>query len=141
MVTGKNENMDNLNAISLFSSSGIGDLGLHANGIKTVIACELLEERMNLFKNNNPDTKCFCGDIWNLQEDIIEYYRTQYQDTPFLILATPPCQGMSPNGMGKMLSDYRKGLRPKYDERNSGLKQIVRREYRGCNPLSGIQGC
>ena len=25
---------------------------------------------------------------------------------------------MSPNGMGKMLSDYRKGLRPKYDERN-----------------------
>ncbi len=118
MVTGRNENMDNLNAISLFSSSGIGDLGLHANGIKTVIACELLEERMDLFKNNNPDTKCFCGDIWYLQEDIIEYYRTQYQDTPFLILATPPCQGMSPNGMGKMLSDYRKGLRPKYDERN-----------------------
>ena len=25
---------------------------------------------------------------------------------------------MSSNGMGKMLSDYRKGLRPKYDERN-----------------------
>ena len=42
--------MDNLNAISLFSSSGIGDLGLHANGIKTVVACELLEERIrNVF--------------------------------------------------------------------------------------------
>ena len=25
---------------------------------------------------------------------------------------------MSSNGMGKMLSDYRKGLRPKMDERN-----------------------
>lgn len=110
--------MNNLNAISLFSSSGIGDLGLHANGIKTVIACELLEERMKLFKNNNPDTECFCGDIWKLQDEIIDYYQTHYQDTPFLILATPPCQGMSPNGMGKMLSDYRKGLRPKYDERN-----------------------
>lgn len=35
-----------------------------------------------------------------------------------MILATPPCQGMSSNGMGKMLSDYRKGLRPKMDERN-----------------------
>ena len=113
-----NADMDNLNAISLFSSSGIGDLGLHANGIKTVIACELLEERMKLFKNNNPDTKCFCGDIWNLQDDIIKYYQTRYHDAPFLILATPPCQGMSPNGMGKMLSDYRKGLRPKYDKRN-----------------------
>ena len=110
--------MNHLNAISLFSSSGIGDLGLQANGIKTVIACEIVEERMNLFKNNYPDTKCFCGDIWNLQKDIINYYQTQYQGAPFLIIATPPCQGMSPNGMGKMLNDYRKGLRPKYDERN-----------------------
>ena len=56
-----------LNAISLFSSSGIGDLGLHANGIETVIACEILEERMKLFQNNFPKTKCFCGDIWDLK--------------------------------------------------------------------------
>lgn len=117
-MPGENDNMSNLNAISLFSSSGIGDLGLHANGIKTVIACELLEERMDLFKNNNPDAECFCGDIWNLQDDIIDYYQLNYHDNPFLILATPPCQGMSSNGMGKMLSDYRKGLRSKYDERN-----------------------
>lgn len=56
------------NAISLFSSSGIGDLGLHANGINTVTACEIIEERMALFKNNNPNTKCFCGDIWKLEK-------------------------------------------------------------------------
>lgn len=106
------------NAISLFSSSGIGDLGLHANGIHTVTACEIIEERMALFKNNNPNTKCFCGDIWKLEKDIIDDYNERFSENPFLILATPPCQGMSPNGMGKMLSDYRKGLRPKYDERN-----------------------
>lgn len=35
----------NRNAISLFSSSGIGDLGLKANNIQTVIGCELLPER------------------------------------------------------------------------------------------------
>ena len=52
-----------LNAISLFSSSGIGDLGLNANSIKTVLACELIPERMNLFSANYPDSKCFCGDI------------------------------------------------------------------------------
>lgn len=109
---------DRLKAISLFSSSGIGDLGLHANNIDTVIACELLKERMNLFQNNNPKTKCFCGDIWSLQNEIIAYYKKNYEEPPFLILATPPCQGMSTNGMGKMLSDYRKGLRPKFDERN-----------------------
>lgn len=106
------------NAISLFSSSGIGDLGLKANGINTIIGCELLEERMNLFRNNYPGAKCFQGDIWDLKDDIINYYRGIYAEAPFLILATPPCQGMSSNGMGKMLSDYRKGLRPKMDERN-----------------------
>ena len=109
---------NDLTAISLFSSSGIGDLGLHANGIKTVIACELIEDRMNLFQSNNPDTKCFCGDIWSLQDDIINYYTNNYTESPFLILATPPCQGMSQNGMGKMLNGYRKGNRSKFDERN-----------------------
>lgn len=52
------------------------------------------------------------------KNSLIDYYRTTYNEPPFLILATPPCQGMSSNGMGKMLSDYRKGLRPKMDERN-----------------------
>lgn len=106
------------NAISLFSSSGIGDLGLRANGIDTVIGCELLEERMELFSHNYPKAKCFQGDIWSLKDEIINYYTDTYMKPPFLILATPPCQGMSSNGMGKMLSDYRKGLRPKMDERN-----------------------
>lgn len=113
------------NAISLFSSSGIGDLGLHANDINTVIACELLSDRMKLFSHNNPNTKCFCGDIWTLKDEIIEYYHSQFDEPPFLILATPPCQGMSSNGMGKMLSDYRKGLRPKMDERNRLIMPAV----------------
>lgn len=107
-----------LNAVSLFCSSGIGDLGLKANGIKTVIGCELLPERMDLFKNNYPDAMCFNGDIWSLSDDIISYYKKKYEDNPFLVIATPPCQGMSSNGMGKMLNDYRKGLRPKLDPRN-----------------------
>lgn len=106
------------NAISLFSSSGVGDLGLKANNIDTVIGCELLEERMNLFRSNYSNAKFFQGDIWTLKDEIIEYYNGKYSEPPFLILATPPCQGMSSNGMGKMLNDYRKGLRPKMDERN-----------------------
>lgn len=106
------------NAISLFSSSGIGDLGLKANKIKTVVACELQRDRMDLFQQNNPDTKCFCGDIWDLQGKIVRYYQQSFNSPPFLILATPPCQGMSANGMGKMLNNYRKGLRPEFDERN-----------------------
>lgn len=108
----------NRNAISLFSSSGIGDLGLKANGIKTIIGCELLAERMELFSNNYPEARCFQGDIWDQKERIVEYYKSNYSESPFMIIATPPCQGMSSNGMGKMLNDYRRGLRPKMDPRN-----------------------
>ena len=108
----------NHNAISLFCSSGIGDLGLKANGIETVVACELLKDRIDLFSHNYPKAKCFCGDIWSLQNEIVDYYTSNYDEPPFMVLATPPCQGMSSNGMGKMLNDYRKGLRPKMDERN-----------------------
>lgn len=107
-----------LTAISLFSSSGIGDLGLKANNISTVIGCELLPERMRLFHQNHPEATCFCGDIWELKDRIIDFYRTSYTDSPFVILATPPCQGMSPNGMGTILRNFRKGVRPKFDERN-----------------------
>lgn len=107
-----------LNAISLFSSSGIGDLGLKANNISTVIGCELLPERMDLFHHNYPEATCFCGDIWNLKSKIIEFYRTSFTEPPFVIMATPPCQGMSSNGMGTMLKNFREGIRPKFDDRN-----------------------
>lgn len=78
------------NAISLFSSSGIGDLGLHKNGIETVVACELLKERAELFQVNNPNSKVFNGDIWELEDDIVDYYQTNFKGNPFIILATPP---------------------------------------------------
>lgn len=110
--------MPSLNAISLFSSSGIGDLGLAANNIKTIIACELLSERAQLFTHNFPDTKMFQGDIWQLSDDIITYYKNNFKQPPFLIIATPPCQGMSSNGMGTILRNFRNGTRPKLDERN-----------------------
>jgi len=107
-----------LNAISLFSSSGIGDLGLRANNISTVIGCELLPERMALFHRNYPEATCFCGDIRILKDRIIDYYKASFDEPPFIILATPPCQGMSSNGMGTMLRNFRSGIRPKLDERN-----------------------
>ena len=37
---------------------------------------------------------------------------------PFLIYATPPCQGMSSNGAGKLLNEVRKGNRKSEDPRN-----------------------
>lgn len=112
-------------AISLFCSSGIGDLGLQANGVDTVVACELLPERMRLFTHNHPQAKGFCGDIWELKDDIIKYYKDRYSDNPFIVIATPPCQGMSSNGMGTILNNLKKGIRPKFDPRNKLIVPAV----------------
>ena len=104
--------------ISLFSSSGIGDLGLRENGIEVVIANELIEERSKLFLENYPNVKMFNEDIWSCKDKIIEFYHKNYKRAPKVVLATPPCQGMSSNGMGKILSDLRKGIRKEFDPRN-----------------------
>ena len=112
------ENNNRKKAVSLFCSSGIGDLGLRANNIDTVIACELLPERMRLFQHNYPKAKCFCGDIWGLKDDIINYYKDNFLDNPFIVIATPPCQGMSSNGMGTILNNMKKSIRPEFDPRN-----------------------
>ena len=66
------------NAISLFCSSGIGDLGLQANGVRTIIANELLPERARLFQANYPDCKMFSGDIWELKEDAKGCLQTEW---------------------------------------------------------------
>ncbi len=105
-------------AVSLFCSSGIGDLGLQANNIDTVVACELLPERMRLFTQNHPEAQPFCGDIWTLKDKIIDYYNQTYKENPFILIATPPCQGMSSNGMGTILNNLKKGIRPEFDPRN-----------------------
>lgn len=123
------DSMQNTNnrkkAVSLFCSSGIGDLGLQANGVDTVVACELLPERMRLFQRNHPEAYCFCGDIWKLKDDIVKYYKDNYSDNPFIIIATPPCQGMSSNGMGTILNNLKKGIRPEFDPRNKLIVPAV----------------
>ena len=103
--------------ISLFSGGGIGDLGFYAAGFNVKIANELIPQRAALFKHNFKQTKMFVGDIWKKKEEILVYTKNN-NIKPFLIFATPPCQGMSSNGAGKLLREYREGNRPKFDPRN-----------------------
>ena len=79
------------NAISLFSSSGIGDLGLKANDITTIIGCDILPERMNLFQHNYPEAKCFCGNIWDEKKKIIDYQTNKEETTGLEICGQLSC--------------------------------------------------
>lgn len=114
-----NSKIDNKKTVlSLFSSAGIGELGVRASGLNILLSNELLPNRCHLYQENYPETKCLCGDIWLLQDEIVRKWKELDQSCPFLIYATPPCQGMSFNSVGKRLQEIRKGKKPKDDPRN-----------------------
>lgn len=104
--------------LSLFSSAGIGELGIKATGFDIRLSNELLPDRCALYHENYPETESICGDIWQKKCEIIRKWRAHNDGAPFMIYATPPCQGMSFNGIGKILAEVRAGRRPKEDPRN-----------------------
>ena len=108
-----------MKAISLFACGGIGDLGLRHSGFEVVVANELLEERAEVFKCNYPETHMVVGDVWEKKHEILKIMRERLNGSSLdIVFATPPCQGMSKNGRGKLLNLYRQGLKDAIDPRN-----------------------
>ena len=108
-----------MKAISLFSSAGIGDLAFQKLPIEVLLSCELLEERHQVYLQNFPKTFPVTGDIWQLKDIIIEKAKKLLgADELDILFATPPCQGMSKNGRGKLLQGIREGKKPTRDIRN-----------------------
>lgn len=110
--------MKDKTVLSLFSSAGIGELGIKSLGMPIVVSNELLPDRCEIYRENYPEVCNICGDIWEEQKEIIDTWNIKSKRAPFLVYATPPCQGMSSNGAGKLLSEIRKGNRKKEDPRN-----------------------
>ena len=50
--------------ISLFSSAGIGELGVKACGLKILLSNELVKNRCALYKENYPETDEIQGQPW-----------------------------------------------------------------------------
>lgn len=92
----------NLNAISLFSSAGIGELLLKEIGVKVVAANELIPKRAECYKHFYSDTAMIIGDI--TQPHVKEEIKSYISDDVKLLLATPPCQGLSTLGKNKIQS-------------------------------------
>ena len=83
-----------------------------------LLSNELLKERASLYQENYPETESICGDIREKKSDIVDKWESYNVGAPFLIYATPPCQGMSFNSVGKRLQEIREGRKPKDDPRN-----------------------
>ena len=92
--------------LSLFANIGVAEALLDENAFVVSIANELVKKRADLYQKIYPKTKMICGDITNndVYEHIIKESRKSGVD---IILATPPCQGMST--VGQQIED---------DERN-----------------------
>ncbi len=108
-----------MKAISLFSSAGIGDLAFQKLPVEILLSCELLDDRHQVYLHNFHDAFGVTGDIWTKRQLIVEKTRELLNGNQLDVLfATPPCQGMSKNGRGKLLSGIREGRKPALDPRN-----------------------
>lgn len=90
--------------ISLFSSAGIGCYGFKMENFECIATNELIERRLNVQKFNNKckyDTGYICGDITlnetkqKLFDEIKMWEKQEKLDNVDVVIATPPCQGMS----------------------------------------------
>jgi DNA (cytosine-5)-methyltransferase 1 len=120
--------------VSLFTGGGIGDLSIRAAGVHVLVASELLEDRAEVYRANYPETLMVTGDIRVTKQRVLSETRDALRGRPLDVLfATPPCQGMSKNGRGKLLNSIRAGLKPQLDERNALALEAVDLAF-GLNP-------
>ncbi len=103
-----------LRALSLFSSAGVAETYFEKHGVNVRVACELLHERALIYRHLYPNTTMIEGDITDKKvfRNIIQTAKNEQCN---MILATPPCQGMSTAGLQK-----------KDDPRNRLIIEVVK---------------
>ena len=97
-------NMKQLNYISLFSSAGVGCYGFNQENFKCISTCEIDPKRIEIQKNNwicEDPAQYVTGDIQKseIQDKIFNNVRRYKENNNIkdltLLIATPPCQGIS----------------------------------------------
>lgn len=88
--------MATLNGLSLFANIGIGEFYTEYDGskVRIVVASEMLQDRANFYRKQHKKTNMIQGDITitrNFERIIAEANRSNVD----MVMATPPCQGMS----------------------------------------------
>lgn len=102
--------MNKIKAISVFSSAGIGELLLKNTNVEVVAANELLPKRAECYSHFYPDADMYCGDI--TLDEMQDYMVSVAQKNEVkMLIATPPCQGLSTLGKNKKQIHYEKDKR------------------------------
>ena len=96
-----------MKAMSLFAGGGIGETYLDEIDIDVRIANEVIPNRASIYKYRFPKTKMIVGDIRELEDVLINKGKEEEVE---LLIATPPCQGMSVLGKKDYDGDERNFL-------------------------------
>lgn len=106
-----------MKAVSLFSGAGIGESRLSEIGVKVLAANELVEDRAALYSRFDPKSKMISGDIQDPQifGELLKIAPAKLD----LLIATPPCQGVSVAGKNRVAEQQVE------DERNHLLFPIL----------------
>lgn len=102
--------MNKIKAISVFSSAGIGELLLKNTNVEVVAANEILKKRAECYSHFYPETDMYCGDI-ALKETQDYMVSAAKNNGAKMLIATPPCQGLSTLGKNKKQVHYEKDKR------------------------------
>ena len=105
--------MAKIKGLSLFANVGIAEAYLEQIGIDIILANEIDADRARFYQDVYKKTHMICGDITDdtVRTNIVNEAIDQRVD---LIMATPPCQGMS-----------EAGLRLEFDPRNQLVSYAV----------------
>lgn len=112
-----------LTVVSLFSGGGLSDAGYLAAGFEVVVQAELEPKRAAIGASNFPKSKWVVGDVRKTADDIVKAYKAQTTKPLALLVATPPCQGLSSSNpsRGKRATDDAK----KNAKKNALLLRII----------------
>ena len=92
-----------LTYVSLFSSAGVGCFGFKIEGYHCIATNEIIERRLAVQRYNKKcefDTGYISGDITKEETKAliykeIEFWSQKGNDRVDVVIATPPCQGIS----------------------------------------------
>ena len=85
-----------LDAVSLFTNCGAGDLGFANAGFRFEVLAEIDRRRLAVAALNLPGSTAVPGDLRRTWPDVVSAYQEwRDREPPALLAACPPCQGLS----------------------------------------------
>ncbi len=110
-------------AVSLFSGAGLSDLGYALAGFRFVVQVELDKKRSDIGYHNFPNSQWLTRDVRGNASYIAKAYQQAESEPLDLLVATPPCQGMSTSNpsRGKRKTPRAEAL----EEKNRLLLEVI----------------